>query len=35
MRTVEFHRARIREKLGVASLPELFRLFIPDSDSPV
>jgi len=35
MRTVEFHRARIREKLGVTSLPELFRLFIPDSDSSV
>jgi FixJ family two-component response regulator len=33
MRTVEFHRARIREKLGVASLAELFRLFIPDSDN--
>jgi FixJ family two-component response regulator len=30
VRTVEFHRARIREKLGVASVAELFRLFIPD-----
>lgn len=29
VKTVEFHRARIREKLGVASLPQLFRLFIP------
>jgi FixJ family two-component response regulator len=35
IRTVEFHRARIREKLGVASLAELFRLFIGDSDNPV
>lgn len=29
MKTVEFHRARIREKLGVASLAELFKLFLP------
>ncbi|HEY4541786.1 MAG TPA: response regulator [Noviherbaspirillum sp.] len=29
IKTVEFHRARIREKLGVASLAELFRLFPP------
>jgi FixJ family two-component response regulator len=29
VKTVEFHRARIRDKLGVASLAELFRLFIP------
>jgi FixJ family two-component response regulator len=28
-KTVEFHRARIREKLGVASLAELFKLFLP------
>ena len=28
IKTVEFHRARIREKLGVASLAELFRLFL-------
>ena len=35
MRTVEFHRARIREKLGVASLAELFRLFIADPDNPI
>lgn len=27
LKTVEFHRARMREKLGVTSLPELFRLF--------
>lgn len=27
IKTVEFHRARIREKLGVNSLAELFRLF--------
>ena len=32
VKTVEFHRARIREKLGVSSLAELFRLFqSPDS----
>ena len=35
IKTVEFHRARIREKLGVASLAELFRLFIADSDGLV
>lgn len=29
IKTVEFHRARIREKLGVGSLAELFRLFPP------
>lgn len=29
IKTVEFHRAHIRQKLGVASLPQLFRLFIP------
>ncbi|WP_413922676.1 LuxR C-terminal-related transcriptional regulator [Candidatus Accumulibacter phosphatis] len=29
VKTVEFHRARIREKLAVASLAQLFRLFIP------
>ena len=28
VKTVEFHRARIREKLGVASLAELFQLFL-------
>ncbi len=27
LKTVEFHRANIRDKLGVGSLPELFRLF--------
>ncbi|MFO1206657.1 MAG: LuxR C-terminal-related transcriptional regulator [Burkholderiales bacterium] len=30
VKMVEFHRARIREKLGVASVAELFRLFIHD-----
>jgi FixJ family two-component response regulator len=35
IKTVEFHRARVREKLGVASLAELFRLFTPDPDSLV
>lgn len=29
VKTIEFHRARIREKLGVASLAELFKLFMP------
>jgi FixJ family two-component response regulator len=29
VKTVEFHRARIREKLGVGSLAELFGLFLP------
>lgn len=33
IKTVEFHRARIREKLGVASLAELFRLFMNDPDA--
>lgn len=28
-KTVEFHRARIREKLGVSSLAELFKLCLP------
>jgi FixJ family two-component response regulator len=27
VKTIEFHRAKIREKLGVTSLAELFRLF--------
>ena len=29
VKTVEFHRARIREKLGVGSLAQLFKLFMP------
>lgn len=29
IKTVEFHRARIRDKLGVASPAQLFSLFIP------
>lgn len=29
VKTVEFHRARVREKLGVGSMAQLFRLFIP------
>ncbi len=32
VKTVEFHRARIREKLGVGSLAELFRLFMPSEN---
>jgi FixJ family two-component response regulator len=28
VKTVEFHRANIREKLGVSSLPEMFRLVL-------
>jgi FixJ family two-component response regulator len=28
-KTIEFHRARIRERLGVGSLAELFGLFLP------
>lgn len=28
IKTVEFHRANIREKLGVSNLPELFRLVL-------
>lgn len=31
-KTVEFHRARIREKLGVASLAELFQLFLSPAE---
>lgn len=34
VKTVEFHRARIREKLEVRSLAQLFKLFIP-SESDV
>jgi FixJ family two-component response regulator len=30
-KTVEFHRARIREKLGVASMAELFRRVLADA----
>lgn len=33
VKTVEFHRARIREKLGVATQAQLFSLFIA-SDNP-
>lgn len=29
VKTVEFHRARIREKLAVGSLAQLFKLFMP------
>lgn len=32
VKTIEFHRGRIRNKLGVDSLAELFRLFLPDGD---
>ena len=34
VKTVEFHRAHIREKLGVASLAELFRLFMSPTGEP-
>lgn len=33
IKTVEFHRSRIRKKLGISSLAELFRLFQPRIDS--
>lgn len=33
VKTVEFHRARIREKLGVESQAQLFSLFIPPESS--
>jgi FixJ family two-component response regulator len=32
VKTVEFHRANIREKLGVTTLPELFRLVLREAD---
>ena len=32
VKTVEFHRARIREKLGVATQAQLFSLFIASED---
>ena len=36
VKTVEFHRTRIHEKLGVASMAELFRLcFAADREPPV
>ena len=34
VKTVEFHRARIREKLGVATQAQLFSLFIPSEGEP-
>jgi FixJ family two-component response regulator len=33
IKTVEFHRARIREKLGVTSMAELFRLFLGNNQN--
>lgn len=35
VKTIEFHRARIREKLGVGSLAELFGLFLPHDGEPL
>ncbi|HRF12557.1 MAG TPA: LuxR C-terminal-related transcriptional regulator, partial [Candidatus Accumulibacter phosphatis] len=32
VKTVEFHRSRIREKLQVGSLAELFRLFMTNGE---
>jgi FixJ family two-component response regulator len=32
VKTVEFHRARIREKMGVARLAQLFSLLLPAGD---
>lgn len=34
IKTVEFHRANIREKLGVSSLPELYRLIFSKQPKP-
>ena len=33
VKTVEFHRARIREKLGVSSMAELFRLLLSNGQN--
>jgi len=33
VKTVEFHRARIREKLGVATQAQLFSLFITPGET--
>jgi FixJ family two-component response regulator len=34
LKTVEFHRARILTRLGVRSVAELFRLFLPPDELP-